>query len=71
MNQKAIKSNLVATAEEQRAQILTMIGDNAELLGKIGEEIEQLLKENGGDEMKATLEVTERYKEELGKLLPE
>ncbi len=67
MDQKAIKSDL-ETAEEQKKHILTMIGDNAGLLEKIGEEIEQLSKENGGNEMEATLEVAEKYKEELEKL---
>ena len=71
MNQKTIKSNLAVASEEQREQILAMIDNNLDLLKRVGEEIEQRIKENGGDHMKATSEVLERHQVELEKLMPE
>lgn len=65
MNHKLVKSKLPNIPEDEQEKIFNIIGDNADLLKKVGEEIEILAKENGGDHMKATLEVMEKYKSKL------
>jgi hypothetical protein len=71
MDNKSTKSNSIATKENQKEQMFDMINKNIDLLKKIGEEIDQHIKENGGDDMKATLEVMEKYQVELEKIVQE
>lgn len=54
--------------EAQREQMLTMVEKNPELFKKIGEEIERRTK-SGEPQMKASMEVMKKYREELSTLM--
>ncbi len=53
--------------EEKREQMMGMVEKNPDLFKKIGEEIERR-KKGGESEMKATMEVTKKYRNELAAL---
>ena len=52
---------------EQREQIMALVQKNPELFKKIGEEVEKLAKA-GEPQMKATMEVMKKYRNELAAL---
>lgn len=54
--------------EAQREQMLSMIEKDPELFKKIGEEIEKRTK-GGEPQMKASMEVMKKYREELASLM--
>lgn len=54
--------------KEQQEQILTLVQKNPELFKKIGEEVEKRTK-NGESQMKATMDVMKKYREELAALM--
>ena len=54
--------------EAQRDMMLTMVEKNPELFKKIGEEIERRTK-GGEPQMKATMEVMKKHREELATLM--
>lgn len=62
------KSKLKDVPEGQRDMLLGMLEKNPEIFKKIGEEIERR-KKGGENEMKATMEVMRKYKDELGALM--
>ncbi len=54
--------------QAQRDQMLSMVEKNPELFKKIGKEIERRTK-GGEPQMKATMEVMKKYREELSTLV--
>lgn len=63
------KQKLKDMPEGQREQMLAMIEKNPELFKKIGEEIDRRVKKGGEPQMKATMEVMKKYREELQSLM--
>lgn len=63
------KAKLKDVPEAQREQILTMLEKDPELMKKIGEEIERRTKKGGESQMKATMEVMKKYREDLARLM--
>lgn len=53
----------------QREQMLQFLEKDPELMKKIGEEIDRRVKKGGEPQMKATMEVMKKYKNELAALL--
>ncbi|MGB4076121.1 MAG: hypothetical protein WBK28_00240 [Minisyncoccia bacterium] len=49
----------------QREQIIALMEKDPELMKKIGEEIDRRVKKGGEPQMKATMEVMKKYKEQL------
>lgn len=62
------KSKLKDVPEGQREMLLSMLEKNPDVFKKIGEEIERR-KKGGENEMKATMEVMKKYRDELGALM--
>jgi hypothetical protein len=62
------KSKLKNVPEGQRDMLLGMLEKNPEIFKKIGEEIERR-KKGGENEMKATMEVMKKYRNELAGLM--
>ena len=63
-----LKQQLKNVPEAQREQLMAMINKNPDLWKKIGEEVERRTK-GGEPQMKATMEVMKKYREELAKSL--
>lgn len=59
------KWKLKDVPEEKRDQILGMLEKDPELMKKIGEEIDRRVKKGGENQMKATMEVMKKYRNEL------
>ena len=55
--------------EGQREQLLGMLEKNPELMKQIGEEIDRRVKKGGENQMKATMEVMKKYRNELAELM--
>ena len=53
---------------EQREQIMALVKKNPELFKRIGEEVDRRVK-GGEPQMKATLEVMKKHREELAALM--
>lgn len=53
----------------QREQLLAMMEKNPELMKKIGEEIERRTKKGGESQMKASIEVMKKYRNELASIM--
>lgn len=54
--------------EAQREQIMALVKKNPELFKKIGEEVERRTK-GGEPQMKATMEVMKKYRNELASIM--
>jgi len=54
--------------EAQREQILALVEKNPDLFKKIGEEVDRRVK-GGENQMKATMEVMKKHREELAGLM--
>jgi hypothetical protein len=67
LNQYA-KWKLKDVPEAQREQMMQLVTKDPELFKKIGEEIERR-KKGGDSEMKASMEVMKKYREELARLM--
>lgn len=65
---QAMKWKMKDVPEEQRAQILELVQKDPELFKKIGEEVEKRTKA-GEPQMKATMEVMKKYRNELAVLM--
>ena len=63
------KSKLKGMPEGQREQLLSMLEKDPELMKKIGEEIERRTKKGGEPQMKATMDVMKKYRNELAALM--
>ncbi len=54
--------------QAQQDKLIEMVSKNPELFKKIAEEAQNLVKNNGMDQMKAMMQVAQKYKGELGDL---
>lgn len=66
---KVMESKLKDVPEAQREQIMALVTKNPDLFKKIGEEIDRRVKKGGEPQMKATMDVMKKYKEEISKLM--
>jgi hypothetical protein len=55
--------------EAQKEQMLLFLEKDPELMKKIGEEIDRRVKKGGEQQMKATMEVMKKYKNELAAIM--
>ena len=62
------KHKMKDVPEAQRDMMLAMVEKNPDLFKKIGEEIERRVK-GGEPQMKASMEVMKKYREELATLM--
>ncbi|KND50866.1 MAG: hypothetical protein AB202_00470 [Parcubacteria bacterium C7867-007] len=65
---QAMKHKMKDVPEAQREQIMTLVQKDPELFKKIGAEVERRTK-GGEDQMKATMEVMKKYRNELAGLM--
>ncbi len=65
---QALKMKMKDMPEAQREQILTLVEKNPDLFKKIGEEVDRRVK-GGENQMKASMEVMKKYREELSGLM--
>lgn len=65
---QALKMKMKDMPEAQREQILALVEKNPELFKKIGEEVDRRVK-GGENQMKASMEVMKKYREELAGLM--
>jgi hypothetical protein len=65
---QALKMKMKDMPEAQREQILTLVEKDPELFKKIGEEVDRRVK-GGENQMKASMEVMKKYREELSALV--
>lgn len=63
------KQKMKHVPEAQREQILLLLEKDPALMKKIGEEIERRTKKGGESQMKASMEVMKKYRNELSKIL--
>ena len=66
---QAMKWKMKDVPEAQREQIMALIKKNPDLMKKISEEIERRVKKGGEPQMKATMEVMKKYRNELAELM--
>ncbi len=64
---KMLKSKLKDVPEAQQDQMIAMIEKNPDLFQKIGAEVQEKMK-HGMDQMKASMEVMQKYESELKKI---
>ena len=62
------KHKLKDVPDGQREQIMALLEKDPELMKKVGEEIDRRVKKGGENQMKATMEVMKKYREELSAL---
>ncbi len=65
---QALKMKMKDMPEAQREQILALVEKNPDLFKKIGEEVDRRVK-GGENQMKATMEVMKKHREELAGLM--
>lgn len=65
---KILKSKLKDVPEAEQEKMFAMIEKNPALFQKIGAEVQEEMKK-GKDQMTATMEVFQRYQDELKKLM--
>ncbi len=65
---QALKMKMKDMPEAQREQILTLVEKDPELFKKIGEEVDRRVK-GGENQMKASMEVMKKYREQLAALV--
>lgn len=65
---KLVKSQLKNVPTEQREMIEQMVEKNPELFAKIAQEAQELVK-GGMDQMTAMMQVSQKYKGDLQKLM--
>ncbi len=65
---QALKMKMKDMPEAQREQILTLVEKDPELFKKIGEEVDRRVK-GGENQMKASMEVMKKYREQLSGLV--
>jgi hypothetical protein len=63
-----MKHQMKDVPKEQQDKMIEMVQKNPDLFKKIGEEIDHRVKKGGEDQMKASIEVMKKYREELQKL---
>ena len=65
---QALKMKMKDVPQEQQDQILALVEKNPDLFKKIGEEVDRRVK-GGENQMKASMEVMKKYREELSGLM--
>lgn len=65
---QALKMKMKDVPQEQQDQILALVEKNPDLFKKIGEEVDRRVK-GGENQMKASMEVMKKYREELAGLM--
>lgn len=65
---QALKMKMKDMPEAQREQILALVEKDPELFKRIGEEVDRRVK-GGENQMKASMEVMKKYREELAGLM--
>lgn len=65
---QALKMKMKDVPQEQQEQILALVEKNPDLFKKIGEEVDRRVK-GGENQMKASMEVMKKYREELAGLM--
>ena len=65
---KVVERKLKDVPEAQREQILKLVTKNPDLFKKIGEEVDRRVK-GGEPQMKATMTVMKKYREEISQLI--
>ena len=66
---QAMKWKMKDMPEAQREQIIALVSKNPDLFKKIGEEVDRRVKQGGENQMKATMEVMKKYRNELAALM--
>ena len=66
---QAMKMKMKDVPEAQREQLMALVQKNPDLFKKIGEEVDRRVKKGGEDQMKATMEVMKKYRDELSGLM--
>ncbi len=66
---QALKMKMKDVPEAQREQIMALVEKNPDLFKKIGEEVDNRVKKGGENQMKATMEVMKKYRNELSGLM--
>lgn len=66
---QAAKWKMKDVPEAQREQMLMFLEKDPALMKKIGEEIDRRVKKGGEQQMKATMEVMKKYRNELASLM--
>lgn len=64
-----LKSQMKNVPADQQEQIMTILEKDPKLFEKIAKEIKNRTEKGGEDEMKASIEVMKKYREELQKIL--
>jgi hypothetical protein len=62
---QAMKWKLKGMPAAQQEQIMALVQKNPDLFKKIGEEVDRRVKKGGEPQMKATMEVMKKYRQEL------
>lgn len=62
---QAMKWKLKDMPAGQQEQIMALVQKNPDLFKKIGEEVDRRVKKGGENQMKATVEVMKKYRDEL------
>ncbi len=65
---QALKMKMKDMPEAQREQILALVEKDPELFKRIGEEVDRRVK-GGESQIKATMDVMKKHREELGGLM--
>lgn len=65
---KMLKAKMKGVPEAEQDKMIELIEKNPELFQKIGMEVQQKMKE-GKDQMAASMEVMQKYQEELKKIM--
>ncbi len=65
---KLLKSKMKDVPEDQQEKIFAAIEKNPDLFNKIGLEVQEKMKQ-GKDQMAATMEVMQKYQEDLKKVM--
>lgn len=65
---QVMKRKLKDVPEAQREQIMTLVSKDPELFKKIGEEVERRTK-GGESQMKATMDVMKKYRNDIARLM--
>jgi DNA-binding phage protein len=64
-----MKAKMKDVPAAQREQIMALVTKDPELFKKIGEEVDRRVKKGGEPQMKATMEVMKKYRNELAGLM--
>ena len=66
---KMLKSQMKGVPEAEQDKMIKIVTENPELFQKIGMEVQAKMKEDGKDQMTATMEVMQSHQDELKGIL--